>query len=105
MCHSDFKYCFDSEASIVCVTLISNTFIGFSWNFLFPMPESGNEYELINDVNILGVRLQQAVIPFDTEMDKNIRTSSGAHGSLEVRIQKCQYRIKTLQKLLDASDF
>ena len=60
-------------------------------------------YELIKDLDILGVRLQQARIPFDAGVDKKISTSIGAHGSLEVRTQKWQHRIKILQKLLDAS--
>jgi hypothetical protein len=45
-----------------------------------------DEYDLINDVDILCSKIRAAAIPFDAEMDKTIRRSIRAHETREVRI-------------------
>ena len=49
------------------------------------MPESDDKFDVINDVDIVCLRIQQAGIPFNAELDKWICTHMGAHESLEVR--------------------
>ncbi len=63
---------------------------------------SEDEYNLINEVDILCVKIEKAAIKFDAEMDKAIRTSIGAHENREVRIKKWRTRLANLQKFLAA---
>jgi hypothetical protein len=50
------------------------------------MPESEDEYILINDVDILCLSLKQAEIPFDAEKNKTISTRICASEDMEVGI-------------------
>ena len=68
------------------------------------MPESEDEYAVINEVDILVTKIKRAEIHFDTEMEKQIRTRITAHESLEVRTEKRQSRVTNLQNFLDASN-
>jgi hypothetical protein len=64
---------------------------------------SDDEIEWINDVDILAVKIQRAGLPFDTNLDKEIRTRIRALESCEVRIKEWRARVSNLQKYLDAS--
>ena len=66
--------------------------------------DSEDEYNLINEVDILCVKIEKAAIQFDAEMDKAIRTSIRAHENREVRIKKWRSRLANLQKLMAASE-
>ena len=66
--------------------------------------DSEDEYNLINEVDILCIKIENAAIRFDAEMDKAIRTSIGAHENWEVRIKKWRTRLANLQNPLAATE-
>ncbi len=66
--------------------------------------DSEDEYNLINEVDILCIKIEKAAIRFDAEMDKAICTSIRAHENREVRIKKGRSRLENLQKNMAASE-
>ncbi len=72
---------YPSESLIGRYTLSLPYFHRLFLEFPFPMAEieSEDEYDLINEVDILCSKIQTAAIPFEAEMDKAIRTSIRAH--------------------------
>ena len=67
------------------------------------MPDSEDEYAVINEVDILVTKIMaRAEIYFDREMDEQLRKRIRANESLEVRLTKWQSRLTNLRKLLNA---
>ena len=58
--------------------------------------DSDDEYNLINEVDIMCLKILKAAIPFEAEMDKAIRTSIRAHENREVRIKRWRTRLANL---------
>ena len=67
------------------------------------MPDSEDEFALLNEVDILVTKIKaRPEIHFDAETDADIRKRIRANESLEVRLTKWQSRLTNLQKLLNA---
>ncbi len=67
------------------------------------MAESEDEFELINEVKILAVKIDQAGFKFDAQQNEEIHKRMKAHESLDVRVKKWKSRVASLQRFLDVS--
>jgi hypothetical protein len=67
------------------------------------MADSDDEYDVIDEMDILCAKIQKAGFKVDRQKDEEIRKSIKAHESRDVRIKKWNYRVARLQKLLDAT--
>ncbi len=67
------------------------------------MADSEEEFDLMNDVDILAVKIEQAGFKFNAQQDEEIRKRIKAHESLDVRVKKWKSRVASPQRFLDVS--